>query len=92
MAQIAVAYGAYVGEVFRREFGGTWDKENVRDEQDVLVLKFSRENMIFPPGKVWKRLQNAKEDNVHSFYQVIRKRLEGRDPELKLFPDKGISG
>ncbi len=82
MAQICVAYGAYIGEVFRREFGGTWSKENIMDQQDVLALKFTDQNMIFPPGKVWKRLQNGEEDNVYFFYQVIRSRLEGKDSEL----------
>lgn len=78
MAQMAVAYGAYVGEVFRREFGGTWSKENFADQQDALALKFSDTNMIFPPGKVWRRLRNGDEDNVLVFYRVIRQRL-GKD-------------
>jgi hypothetical protein len=76
MAQVAIAYGAYLGEVFRREFGGIWSKENVLDQKDALALKFSDRNMIFPPGKVWKRLRNGEEDNVNVFYKVIRQRLE----------------
>ncbi len=76
MANIAIAYGAYIGEVFRREFGGTWSKGEVLGQQDVLALQFTPQNMVFPPGKVWKRLHEGEEDNVWVFYQVIRKKLE----------------
>ena len=74
MAQIAISYGAYVGEVLRKEFGGTWTKQNIMDQQDVLALNFGKGNTVFPPGKVWKRLQNGEEDNVYAFYQLARKR------------------
>lgn len=81
MAQLAIAYGAYIGEVFRREFGGEWSKEQIMGQQDVLSLKFTSQNMIFPAGKVWKRLQNGDEDNVWAFFQLIRRRLQ--EPEGK---------
>ena len=76
MAQVALAYGAYLGEILRREFGGTWSKETAADQPDMLALKFSDQNMIFPTGKVWKRLQNGAQENVNDFYQQIRTRLQ----------------
>ncbi len=81
MAQIAVAYGAYVGEVFRREFGGQWAKVDIADTRDALAFQFTPQNMVFPPGKVWKRLKNGDEDNVWVFFRVIRDKLNRKAEE-----------
>jgi hypothetical protein len=80
-ATLSLAYGAYVGEVLRREFGGSWSKEEINGEA-TIALVFDAKNMIFPPAKVWKRLTNGEEDNVWSFYEVysemLRKQGTGR--------------
>ncbi len=75
MATLSVAYGAYLGEVIRREFGGSWNKEDVNGEP-TIALVFDRRHMIVPPAKVWKRLTNGEEDNIQSFYNVICKKLK----------------
>ncbi len=75
MASVAVIYGAYLGEVLRREFGGTWSREELDGQPDLLALKFTDKNMLFPAGKIWKRLTNGDEDNVWTFYQSMRQQL-----------------
>lgn len=73
-AQVALAYGAYIGEVLRREFGGDWSTETV-EGRDAVALNFNPANTIFPPAKVWKRLHNGPEDDIKVFYDAIRARL-----------------
>jgi hypothetical protein len=75
MATLSLAYGAYLGEVIRREFGGTWSKEEVNGEP-ALALVFDKENMVFPIAKAWKRLHNGEEDNIWTFYELISKKLK----------------
>lgn len=79
MATLSLAYGAYLGEVIRREFGGTWSKEEVNREP-ALALVFKPQYKIFPPAKVWRRLNNGEEDNVWTFYQLICEKLKGVQP------------
>ncbi len=77
IATLSLAYGAYLGEVIRREFGGTWSKETVNGEP-VLALVFDPGSMVFPPAKVWKRLTNGEEDNIWSFYEIYSQKLRER--------------
>jgi hypothetical protein len=75
MATLSVAYGAYLGEVIRREFGGNWSKQDVTGEP-ALALVFEKRHMIFPPAKIWKRLSNGEEDNIWTFYNLICEKLK----------------
>ncbi len=75
MATISLAYGAYLGEVIRREFGGTWMNEEVNGEP-AITLVFSPQAKIFPPAKVWKRLNAGEEDNVWTFYELLCEKLK----------------
>ncbi len=79
MATLSLAYGAYLGEVIRREFGGTWTKEDVNGEP-AIALVFDTEHKLFPPAKVWKRLNTGEEDNVLTFYRFISEKLKGVQP------------
>jgi len=69
--QMAVVWGAYVGEVIRRRWGGEWTLETPVHPEPVLTLRVI-ENNIFPPARVYKRLTNGPEDNVWHYYQVLR--------------------
>ena len=75
MATISLAYGAYLGEVIRREFGGTWSAELVDDEA-IVTLVFDLKNKAFPVAKVWRRLNSGVEDNVSTFYQLLCEKLK----------------
>ena len=74
MATISLAYGAYLGEVIRREFGGTWSKEDVSGEA-TIALVFSPQTKLFTPAKVWKRLNRGDEDNIRTFYEFYSEML-----------------
>ena len=76
MATLSLAYGAYLGEVIRRKFGGAWMMEDVNGEPAVALV-FTPQAKIFPPAKVWKRLNDGEEDNVWSFYQLLSEKLKG---------------
>jgi hypothetical protein len=77
-ATLSLAYGAYLGEVLRREFGGSWRKQVINGEA-TIALVFMNHNMVFPPAKVWKRLTNGEEDNVWTFYQIYSEMLRKQD-------------
>ncbi len=74
MATLSLAYGAYLGEVIRREFGGTWSREEINSEP-TIALVFTPQVKVFPPAKVWKRLNNGETDNIRSFYEIYSEML-----------------
>jgi hypothetical protein len=70
-------FGAYVGEVTLRVFGGRWVGEptadgGVRPAIEVEGLKG------FPVDKVWKRLTESEFDGVGGYCRAIRKIIELR--------------
>ena len=80
MATLSLAYGAYLGEVIRRQFGGTWNKQEVNGEP-AIALVFNPQTKIFPPSKVWNRLNSGEEDNIWRFYQLLSEMLKGVDEQ-----------
>jgi hypothetical protein len=81
MATLSLAYGAYLGEVIRREFGGTWSKEEVNGEP-ALALVFDPQHKLYPPAKVWKRFNAGEEENICAFYENCSEKLrKQRDNE-----------
>ena len=65
--------GGYVGEVIRRQKGGTW---KINDELQAIGLQLNADTWIFPPAKVHKRIVNGPEDNILSFYNVAVENLD----------------
>jgi hypothetical protein len=59
--------GGYIGEVYRRAKGGTWEI----NEQFQALGVHQEENWVFPPAKVHKRLTNGAEDNLWSYFNVL---------------------
>ena len=72
-------YGGYIGEVYRRTVGGTWDlREDIPGaEGPMLALSRPGGDAIFPPAKVWKRIHNGAEDDVWFYFQVFTKQADG---------------
>ncbi|WP_102262501.1 hypothetical protein [Mesobacillus jeotgali] len=70
---MALIWGAYLGQMIKEHFNPAlnWVNEDVFDDGEIIHLK-SGENRIFPIDKVYKRLINGKEDNIISFYKVIK--------------------
>ena len=68
--QISVAsslFGAYLGEVLRRRFGGEWVVEPAPDAP-VVALKIGKE-FLFPPTRVFQRLLEGAQQSVWDYYQ-----------------------
>jgi len=66
----AVRYGAYIGEVIRREWGGKWERDHPVAGPGSLPIE-SRDHESFPVGWCFKRLKNGPEDNVWHKFQVL---------------------
>jgi hypothetical protein len=60
---VGMRYGAYVGEVIRRRWGGSWSRDHPQVGANSYPLH-SGENDVFPMGWCVKRLMNGPEDNV----------------------------
>src|SRR5262252_9511388 len=72
---LSKVFGAYVGEVALRVFGGRWLDEptpngGIRPAIEVNGLKG------FPIEKVWKRLTQSEYDNLGGYCRAIRAILE----------------
>lgn len=64
-------WGVYVGEVFRRHYGGRWHLED-----GALVLAMDKAKTA-PLGKVRKRIVNGPGDNVAYYFKVTGAVLDG---------------
>lgn len=62
---IAMGYGAYIGEVFRRRDGGSWAVDHPAGGARSYPLTTKSNAVIFPIGWCWKRLISGEEDNVY---------------------------
>jgi hypothetical protein len=78
--KMAMVWGAYVGEVIRRRWGGEWTTETKAQPGYVLTLRLG-ETDIFPPAKVYRRLTNGLEDNVWHYYRVLRQDFQSAQHE-----------
>lgn len=69
---MAMIWGAYIGEVMRRELGPDyiWTDEEIFEETTPHIRKVNTSIRTFPINKVYKRLVNGIEDNVVSFVDV----------------------
>jgi hypothetical protein len=72
--QAIATWGAYLGEVLRRVYGGRWSLD---PESRGLKLVISG-TTIWPLGKVQKRLLEGEPDNVAFFAHVVGKVLSGQ--------------
>lgn len=59
-------WGAYIGEVFRRNIGGEWI--NWEDEYGKAIAFQSSGVKVFPSDKVHKRIVNGAEHNLYDYY------------------------
>ena len=71
---VALMYGAYLGEVMRRHWGGTW-VEDLPEDQPWYTIQFGTTS-LFPINKAHKRLVNGEEDHVGVFFSRAREHAE----------------
>jgi len=74
IVQMSRMLGGYIGEVMIKHYGGTWEIEDFMNEGNTILVQ-TGDLKTFPVGKVYKRLKNGPEDNVHHFYQWITREL-----------------
>lgn len=78
--QAIIGFGAFFGELMRRELGGRWRDDPDHPDNPIrarVVLASGHE--IFAVGKVYKRLKNGGEDRLEPLYLWARQQL-GRAP------------
>ncbi len=76
MAETCKMWGSYLGEVVRRRFGGEWTIETYPGKQFATLILTVAGNKLFPTMKVHRRLTQGQDDNVWSFYKMVKARLE----------------
>lgn len=76
MTEVCKMWGSYLGEVVRRRFGGEWAIETYPGKQFATLTLSVGGNKLFPTMKVHRRLTQGQDDNVWSFYKMVKARLE----------------
>ena len=66
----AWSMGAYIGEVIRRKWNGTWRMDSTFDR--LLSALSVLGGNIYPTNKVYKRLIDGEGDNVWAYYQMLK--------------------
>jgi hypothetical protein len=69
MAHEATTWGAYLGEVIRRKYGGNWGVDEPKVDQPFPL--HGLKSTSFPIAWAVKRIRNGDEDNVYIKYQLI---------------------
>ena len=76
--EMAKIWGGYLGEVVRRRFGGEWSNEKYPAGDFLIVTLNVNGARLFPSMKVHKRLTEGSNENIWSFYQTVRAKLEAQ--------------
>jgi hypothetical protein len=69
-------WGCYLGEVVRRRFGGEWGIETYPGKQFATLTLNVGGNKLFPSMKVHRRLTEGENDNIWTFYKMVKAKLE----------------
>jgi hypothetical protein len=70
IAQFTKMLGSYVGEVYRRNHGGTWGVVTANGEK-MPGMKTAKGTLFWPWGRAAKRIANGPEDNIWHYYQAL---------------------
>jgi hypothetical protein len=79
----ALEFGAYIGEVLRRKYGGVWALDHAVGGPNSYPIEW-RGGASFPVGWCGKRILNGDEDNVWHKYQVLLAQRDGALPALSV--------
>lgn len=72
---LATAYGAYIGEVFQRQHGGTWAVDHEMGTR-TYPLTIKEDQTVFPVIWCYKRLTMGSEENVYHKALLFTQRSE----------------
>lgn len=73
-------WGSYFGEVFRRRYSSTWTMSEYPGGQLAIPTVEIGGSRIYPLLKVHRRLTMGETENLVTFTQMARKRLDGLKP------------
>jgi hypothetical protein len=76
VGEMCKMWGSYLGEVVRRRFGGEWSVETYPGKQFATLTLSVGANKLFPTMKVHRRLTQGADDNVWTFYKMVKVKLE----------------
>lgn len=76
LTEICKTWGSYFGEVVRRRFGGDWSIETYPGKSFATLTLSINGNKIFPSLKIHRRLTAGAEENLWSFYKMVKAKLE----------------
>lgn len=76
LTEMCKMWGSYFGEVVRRRFGGDWSIDTYPGKQFATLTLSVRGNRIFPSMKVHRRLTQGENDNLWTFYKMVKTKLE----------------
>ncbi len=76
LGEICKTWGSYFGEVVRRRFGGEWSIETYPGKQFATLTLSIRGSKLFPSMKIHRRLAQGGDENIWSFYKMVKARLE----------------
>jgi hypothetical protein len=71
----AVVWGAYIGEVIKRERPGRWERDTQMGK-DTFGLQLESEQTVFPVSWVYKRIHDGESDNVWLKFAVATDRVK----------------
>jgi hypothetical protein len=71
--------GAYIGEVIRRKWDGTWRMDSSFGATLPALSVLGGD--IYPTNKVWKRLVDGDGDNVWAYYRMLKHIHEHGEPK-----------
>jgi hypothetical protein len=76
LTEACKVWGCYLGEVVRRIFGGEWSVETYPGKQFATLTLTVKGSKLFPSMKVHRRLTEGEQENVWTFFKMVKARLE----------------
>ncbi|HET6452803.1 MAG TPA: hypothetical protein VFI02_00240 [Armatimonadota bacterium] len=76
LEEITHLWGAYIGEIIRKNHGGTWSEVQWPSEGMFTALKIGDDITVFPPNKVKKRLTFGDSDKVDFYYSALSMKIK----------------
>ena len=68
-------WGAYLGEVLRRRYAGTWEMTQYPGGVAAVPAVELRGSRLFPLMKVFRRLSEGEEEDLRTFFSMVTERL-----------------
>jgi hypothetical protein len=82
ISRVGATFGAYLGEIFRVNLGGSWLKENPQAPGSLPALNIHGD-ILTPCRKVVKRIVEGPGENVAFFYQGACQIIREKNPRAK---------